>query len=169
MNGLFPQAPAQLALRDIHLPPAPSWWPPAPGWWVSCGVLCVALALASLAYRRRRRRRRWREQVLAEIPQLAMRHAGDDAAYATSLHQLLRRAARRYATDAHHVQGASWRQVLAQVPVDTATLDTLMALETRMYRPQADLDRQAAQAAVHRWLQAALRSPKMAAGEQGHA
>ncbi|MBP6325901.1 MAG: DUF4381 domain-containing protein, partial [Dokdonella sp.] len=27
MNADGPQ------LRDIHLPPDPSWWPPAPGWW----------------------------------------------------------------------------------------------------------------------------------------
>ena len=26
--------PAGPVLRDIHLPPEPSWWPPAPGWWI---------------------------------------------------------------------------------------------------------------------------------------
>ena len=32
-------APAGPDLRDIHLPPAPSWWPPAPGWWLLAFVL----------------------------------------------------------------------------------------------------------------------------------
>jgi len=41
-----------LPLRDIHLPPAPSWWPPAPGWWaLGAGVLC---ALAFWFWWRRR-------------------------------------------------------------------------------------------------------------------
>lgn len=32
-------------LRDIHLPPDPSWWPPAPGWW-----LIALLVVAGLVY-----------------------------------------------------------------------------------------------------------------------
>ena len=31
-------APDTLVLRDVHVPPAPSWWPPAPGWWLLAGV-----------------------------------------------------------------------------------------------------------------------------------
>lgn len=34
--------PAQLPLRDIHLPEEISWWPPAPGWWILAGVLLLA-------------------------------------------------------------------------------------------------------------------------------
>ena len=30
-------------LRDIHLPPDPSWWPPAPGWWM-LAALVVTIA-----------------------------------------------------------------------------------------------------------------------------
>lgn len=33
--------PAQLPLRDIHLPPAIGWWPPAIGWW----LLAIAIPL----------------------------------------------------------------------------------------------------------------------------
>lgn len=48
--------PAELPLRDIHLPVAPGWWPPAPGWW---GVLAIAMiAAAGLIWWRRRARRR---------------------------------------------------------------------------------------------------------------
>lgn len=169
MSRQLPQAPGDLALRDIHLPPAPPWWPPAPGWWVLLGVLCVASIAAYLIYRRAHRERIWREQILAEIPSLAARHPHDDIAYAASLHQLLRRAARRYAIDAHQVQGDRWRQVLAQVPVDTITVDTLMMLEARMYRPHAEFDRVVMQSAVYRWLQSALRHAKRIDKEPRHA
>ena len=160
MNGHFPQTANDLPLRDIHLPPNPPWWPPAPGWWVLAAVVCVAVVLAWLLYRRARRARIWRERVLAEMRQLADRHAHDDAAYAAALHQLLRRAAWRYAADAHHLQGDAWRKVLAEVPIDAATLDTLMTLEARMYQPHAAFDRAAVEDALRRWLQAAWRRMK---------
>ena len=35
------------ALRDVHLPPAVSWWPPAPGWWI---ILFIILALLTLLF-----------------------------------------------------------------------------------------------------------------------
>ena len=55
-------------LRDIHLPPTPSWWPPAPGWWLLAIVVLIAIATgvvdaaaavarATLASSRRRRAR----------------------------------------------------------------------------------------------------------------
>lgn len=44
-------------LRDVHLPPDPSWWPPAIGWWVAAAVavLLVIWCATSLlrAYQRR--------------------------------------------------------------------------------------------------------------------
>ncbi len=79
MSRLLPQ---DLALRDIHLPPAPSWWPPAPGWWVLFGMFCLVLFVACVTYRRVRRRRVWQAQILAEIPALAARYPDDDVAYA---------------------------------------------------------------------------------------
>nr|WP_284334047.1 DUF4381 domain-containing protein [Dyella flagellata] len=159
--------PDSLPLRDIHLPPNPSWWPPAPGWWLLFGVICVAVGIGCLGYRRMRNARIWRARILAEIRQLANRHAHDDVAYATALHQLLRRAALRYAADAHHLQGEPWRRVLARVSVNDATLDTLMTLEARMYQPRAGFDRAAVEAAAQCWLQAAWRQVKPM--EAGHA
>ena len=167
MKGQFPQSAADLPLRDIHLPPTPSWWPPAPGWWVLFAFVCVACIIGYVVYRRRRRTRVWRARIVEEVRALAMRHGDDDAAYAAALHQLLRRAALRYAADAHHLQGEPWRCVLAQVPVDVTTLDVLMTLEARMYQPQAPFDRAAAERAVHQWLHAAWRRVKLA--EIGHA
>lgn len=166
MNTRFVQ-PGGLPLRDIHLPPDPPWWPPAPGWWLLFGLVCTALLLGYGFYRRLRRTRKWRARVLAELRQLGARHAQDDVAYATAVHQLLRRATWRYAADAHHLQGEPWRRVLAQVPVDEVTLDTLMTLEARMYQPHAEFDRIAVEGAAQRWLQAAWR--RVTAAERDHA
>ena len=43
-------APDTLVLRDVHVPPAPSWWPPAPGWWLLAGVVVLVL-LGIVAWR----------------------------------------------------------------------------------------------------------------------
>lgn len=45
--------PLQLPLRDIHMPPAISWWPPAPGWW---GLACLLLSIIVLLWWWTRRR-----------------------------------------------------------------------------------------------------------------
>lgn len=157
MNRVPPQPQDGLVLRDIHVPPAPTWWPPAPGWWVLFGLACLITLAAWLFHRHVRKKRIMRQRILAEIERLAACHPDDDAAYAASLHQLLRRAARRYAADAHLIQGDSWRQVLACVQVDDETLDALMTLDARMYQPRADFDRLRVEAAARQWLDAALR------------
>ena len=36
--------PAQLPLRDLHLPEAIGWWPLAPGWWLLIALLSLGLA-----------------------------------------------------------------------------------------------------------------------------
>ena len=168
MNAKFPQPQGDLALRDVHVPPSPPWWPPAPGWWVLLSVVCLALVVFFLLHRRWRLARVRRQRILAELQTLASRH-DDDVAYASSLHQLLRRAARSYALDAHQRQGDGWREVLARVPVDTATLDKLMTLDARMYQPRANFDRAGVHAAAYRWLETALRHEKAVARSADHA
>ncbi|MGC1547990.1 MAG: DUF4381 domain-containing protein [Rhodanobacter sp.] len=151
-----------LVLRDIHLPPNPSWWPPAPGWWVLAALLLILIGIIVLIWHRRRRRVAWQRRALDEIDALAARHADDDAALAAGLHQLLRRAARRYEPTATQQRGEPWRQTLEQVPVDVVTLDVLATLEQRMYQPLATFDRLAALAATRHWLAMALRrTPRM--------
>jgi hypothetical protein len=153
-----PAAPDGPVLRDIHLPPAPSWWPPAPGWWLLAALLLVLLAVGVLLWRRARRRRRYRARILAEVDTLAAVHGTDAQALAADLHQMLRRVARLHEPAAVHQRGDAWRQTLARVPVDMDTLALLLALEPAMYRRQA-YDRTAMLDAVRRWLRAALAIP----------
>ncbi len=49
--------PADLPLRDIHLPPAPPWWPPASGWWMLLALLML-LSAGWVWWRKRTQRRR---------------------------------------------------------------------------------------------------------------
>ena len=152
------QAPGP-QLRDIHLPPAPSWWPPAPGWWLLAALLLLALLAALWLWRRRRVTQRKRQLVLAEVDRIAARYAqdGDQAALASALHQLLRRVARRQHALATQQRGTAWRQTLARVPVDASTLERLLALEQAIYQPQSTFDPALALAAVRQWLRLALK------------
>jgi len=149
-------------LRDIHLPPDPSWWPPAPGWWMLAGLLLMVAALCAWLWRRYRSQAQKRERVLAELDQLMQQYQrdGDPSALASGMHQLLRRVARRHDVLAAQQRGNAWRQTLARVPVDAGTLDWLMALEQVIYRAPVPFDQAAASAAVRQWLRLALKPTK---------
>jgi len=100
-------APAELPLRDVHLPPAPAWWPPAAGWWwVGAALLCVVAVLLLIVARRRTRRRRW-ERLFQEGSAGAT-----PAARIGAMSALLRRAARRLDPHADTLQGEAWLQWL---------------------------------------------------------
>jgi hypothetical protein len=147
------------SLRDIHLPAAPSWWPPAPGWWLLAAIVLLLGVMTAWAWRRHRRAQRRRKQVLDELEQLVCRHHGDGspAALLQGLHQLLRRVARQHDADAIRQRGGAWRETLARVPVDAATLDQLVALDRLIYQPPGEGDREAIVAAVGQWLGLAVK------------
>jgi hypothetical protein len=146
------------ALRDIHLPPDPSWWPPAPGWWVLAVCIFVGVPLATWGWRRHRRSLRRRQRVLHELEQVATqyRQDGDAVALAGGIQQLLRRVARQHVPLAARQRGEAWRQTLARVPLDAGALDTLVALDRHIYQPGL-FDHTAALDAARQWLRLALR------------
>lgn len=149
-------------LRDIHLPPDPSWWPPAPGWWMLAALVVTAFSIGVWLWRRHRKRVWQRERVLAELDALEGQYTndGDHSTFASGMHQLLRRVARRHDALASQQRGSAWRATLSRVPVDTVTLDQLMALEQLIYRTPSSFDQAAASAAVRQWLRLALQPAK---------
>lgn len=152
-------ASAGPTLRDIHLPAAPSWWPPAPGWWLLAALVPVAIVIVAWAWRRHRRVHARRQQVLDELEQLVRRHRDDvsRAALWQELHQLLRRVARQYDARATRQRGDAWRETLARVKVDAATLEQLHGLDQLIYLPPGDGDGEAVVTAVRTWLRLAVK------------
>ncbi|MEM1261104.1 MAG: DUF4381 domain-containing protein [Pseudomonadota bacterium] len=101
--------PQALPLKDIHMPPAASWWPLAPLTWVLIGVvLVVACSIVwqltrhgrqtryrwMAAWYARRRRSDWRRAVRQRLQTLRSAYAqnGNDQALLSGLSMLLRRA-----------------------------------------------------------------------------
>ena len=95
---------ATLLLRDIHQPPAPSWWPPAPGWWLVAGLMLIVLVVL-LAWRWNHARRR--RQITA-IFETAVAAADSPAGEVAAMSELLRRAARLINPAADRLQGEAW-------------------------------------------------------------
>ncbi|HET7843872.1 MAG TPA: DUF4381 domain-containing protein [Xanthomonadales bacterium] len=99
-----------LPLRDIHLPPEPSWWPPAPGWWVLAIVALALLAFATRRLVRWLRARRRRAALLAAFDVVAALE--DPLARVTAVSELLRRAARLRDASAAALTGDDWLRFL---------------------------------------------------------
>lgn len=104
-----------LALRDIHLPGAPSLWPPAPGWWGLAVLLLALIAWGVPALLRRRRLRQQRERLFAALAALHSGLASDRSpAQLARIGQLLRRLAlMRYPrADVASLSGGAWLRFL---------------------------------------------------------
>ncbi|WP_149196262.1 DUF4381 family protein [Luteimonas suaedae] len=97
-----------LVLRDIHEPPAPSWWPPAPGWWLLAALLLVIVAALLWAYWRRRQRR----QEMERLFDATVDGAPTPAAAVAAISELLRRAARGREPGAEALDGDAWLRLL---------------------------------------------------------
>ncbi len=156
-------APTGPTLRDIHLPPSPSWWPPAPGWWIVASVLLLAVLAMFFFWRLARHRRAARARLLGEVDALAVRYGRDgrSESLATGLHQLLRRGARSLDLQATRQHGEAWRATLARVPVGAATIDILVSLEQAMYRPVSSFQAEPAIQATRDWLASLHRAKRL--------
>lgn len=154
--------PAEIPLRDIHLPDPVSWWPLAPGWWIAASVLIVLLVIAALLWFRHRRLRVRRAAMreLAAIESRYREHA-DTHRLARDLSQLARRTALAVAPDQTTVAatGEAWSECLDAMN-ESGTTDELIktALTRAPYRPGEDFDGDAVLAAFRPWL-AGLRLP----------
>ncbi|MCD5963497.1 DUF4381 domain-containing protein [Stenotrophomonas maltophilia] len=129
---------ANLPLRDVQLPPEPSWWPPAPGYLMVGGaVLLVILALALLWWKRRRRRQRWLQAFDQELATTA-----DATAELAVIAGLLRRAARQAQPGSESLRDDAWWQRVD--PKGTLPDARRSLLAEGAYRPRVDASEVAA-------------------------
>ena len=112
-----PINPAELPLRDIHLPPAVSWFPPAPGWWLLLASLILTI-IACVWWLRRYRRGNYRRLALRQLQQLEQQYQqhSDDRQLLQGLSRLLRQAAQLHypGSACAGLVGNEWLQFLDQ-------------------------------------------------------
>ncbi|MEM9402619.1 MAG: DUF4381 domain-containing protein [Pseudomonadota bacterium] len=104
--------PADIPIRDLHLPPEIGWWPLAPGWWVLLAIAVILVALALRALRRRLSASRARRFALRQLEQAKVEYQthGNLVMLGTTLSELLRRTMLAYAPRAEvaGLSGDAW-------------------------------------------------------------
>ena len=129
---------ANLPLRDVQLPPAPSWWPPAPGYLMIGGVVLLALLVAAFFWwQRRRRRQRWLQLFDQELATVT-----DPTAELAAIAGLLRRAARQAQPGSESLRDDHWWQRVD--PQGTLAAPRRSLLAEGAYRPRVDASEVAA-------------------------
>ncbi|WP_440225427.1 DUF4381 domain-containing protein [Dokdonella sp. MW10] len=147
-------------LRDIHLPPDPSWWPPAPGWWILATLVLVGIAVLVRAVRGMRRRRRWLRALHGQIDRLDALDVRDGSALAADVSQLLRRATLLVDTRAAALTGPEWLRFLdARLGGDAFEHGVGRALLDAPWQKGAVIDGAALVALARRWITTVLAEP----------
>lgn len=151
--------PAELPLRDIHLPPPVSLWPPAPGWCGLVGLLLLVLAIRALFRYRDRRRRALPAVARREMAALrqAYREHGDPRRLAADMSVLLRRIciSRFPRTHVAALTGNAWLDFLdAQLGGDRFRNGIGRVLVTAPYGGDGNIDAEGLLGLCENWLRA---------------
>lgn len=106
-----PINPADLPLRDYHLPQPVSWWPPAPGWW-GLLLICLGVTAGAVLLRKHWLRQAWRREGRRRLESIdgEYREHGDGHRLARDLSVLMRRVClTRFPTGSgSHLHGKDW-------------------------------------------------------------
>ena len=104
--------PAQIPIRDLHLPDAVGWWPLAPGWWILIGLAVAVLAWLVVRALRAYRSGAARRYALKSLQGIETRYGrGENAVMlGRELSELLRRAMLAYVPrrDVAGLTGEAW-------------------------------------------------------------
>jgi hypothetical protein len=107
-------APASLdGLKEIALPPAPSWLPQTIGWYVLLAIVLAGLIVALLRWLRHWRRNRYRAVALAELNRIEGQWKGGADTF-KEIPELVKRTALRAAprVDVASLSGEAWLKFL---------------------------------------------------------
>lgn len=111
--------PAQIPLRDLHLPTMIGWWPLAPGWWAVIALAAIGLLLLLRNFLKRRARSAARRHALRQLDRLAAdyRKHRNAVAFGTEVSELLRRTMLAYASR-REIAGLTGEAWLAWLDLD---------------------------------------------------
>lgn len=141
--------PAEIPLRDLHLPAMIGWWPLAPGWWVLFGLALCGLGYLAWRAFQKFRSNAARRRALSQLRNLHAEFArgGDAVSLAIRLSELLRRAMLAYAPrdEVAGLTGTGWLEWLDRgLPNNVFTNGPGRNLESLPYQRQdvdvADID-----------------------------
>lgn len=160
----------ELALRDIHLPEAVSWWPPAIGWWL-LPVILVLMAL--LVYklnkiRLARKQTAYRKMAQTELKMILneFNKENDSAELIRSVSTLLRRIALSYLPreSIASLTGKQWIEQLNELTSEKIFSDEIATLlEQAPYRQHSDFNHDELLRTCKKWINA-LPARKSATG-----
>jgi hypothetical protein len=157
--------PESLPLRDIHLPPAISWWPPAPGWWL---LLLVVILLIIAAYKilQHRKCRHFQRLALTQLSALEEQHndLNNTQELLQALSRLLRQTAQLHfpRNDCAGLVGEAWLTFLDQGRPDNSFSQGVgRILADGPYLSQnVEIDSKALFSVCRNWLQRLPPAPK---------
>jgi len=133
----------ELALKDIHLPDAISWWPPAIGWWLLVLLIPTLIAFSYWLYKRLTRKTaiKTAKKTLAAIK---LNTELDNTQKLRELSILLRRVAVSLAprTEVASLTGHSWLAFLDQSLSGAPFSQGGQVLITAPYRNTAPSDQE---------------------------
>lgn len=148
--------PASVAaqLRDIHLPPPPSWWPPQPGWWL------IALALLAVCLWWLRRPPAWKREALGRLraAQADFARHGDAAMLLAEVSVLLRSCALflKERGEVAGLVGQDWIECLRDIGRGVCPIPEKVLIYGA-YEARPDLDAAFVSRSVARWIRRARR------------
>ncbi len=103
-------------LKDIHLPPAVSFWPPAPGWWILSALFISSIFFGGLWFYKRHKKRKPINEALRILKNLQIHHENskDEVKSLRNLSNLLRRTSLTFYKheSVASLNGSSWLEFL---------------------------------------------------------
>ena len=155
------------ALKDIHLPPSPSWWPPAPGWWLVTLLLLALISWGLIKWRQRQLRLQPIKLALLELAQLDLK--SDDLKQRRRILQDLSALIRRFCivffpqTPVAGLCGQAWLEFLIEeAPGKNKLTDKeLRPLIEETYAPTSNTDLVALGQLVEQWFVGQKKRPRV--------
>lgn len=133
-------------LSDIHLPEATSFWPPAWPWWLLLAGIIAVIVFVFLHYKRQA----WRRAALKQLNNIDWQ--SQQLAYRDANKLLKQISMQKMDAKCAHLSGEDWLAFLDQHVKTPIFLPQLRAFAYILDEPDIQIDANALQQAIKRWI-----------------